>query len=935
MRKGLLFATALLLHILAIAQIPQNLPVDQKIRKGVLENGLTYFIVQNQEPVGQAEFFIMQKVGSILEEDNQRGLAHFLEHMAFNGTENFPGNSVISYLETIGVKFGQNLNAGTGVERTVYNISAVPVKRETIIDSCLLVLRDWSCAILLKDEDIDKERGVIREEYRLGRGAAMRMYETALPAIMPDSKHPYRLPIGTLDVIDNFSYNEIRDFYHKWYRPDLQGIMVVGDIDPDMIEAKIKTLFGAIPKHENPAPREQFPVPNNENPLVSVASDPEFPYSITLLMYKQEPIPMELRGTATSIAFDFMTNMITGMINSRLNEIVQKPDAPFVGSSSSYGDFILANTKSAITFTSIAKEDLLIENSLRTVVNEVQKMKQFGFTTSEYERVKADYLSKLEQQYNERDKQRNSYYTGQIQNHFIDGYAIPGIEMIYTMMSQAVPMIPLEQINQIAKAMITDNNVVILSLNPQKEGVVVPTAEELLNIYNTAVAEEVQPYEETLSDEPLIPTDPTPGSVVSQSKQPIGGATEWKLSNGATVVIKKTDFKEDQIILGANSKGGYSLFDKKDIISAQIIDNIISLGGLGNFNAVDLKKVLAGKNVNISMGVNISSESLRGYCPPKDLETMMQLAHLNFTAIRRDPEAFQSFMNMVATVLRNQEAQPAVTFSDSLQRTLYNGSEYASRITTDMLSDIEYDRVLSLAKERFANAADFTFIFTGNVDEDLLKPLVEKYIASLPGDPNNRENSRPVNLLPVKGSVKNHFDKQMQTPMATVQSIYSGTLPYNLENTLYSNVVSQVLRIVFTRSLREDEQGTYSVGANMQLRHFPEDHFMININFSTDVPLTEKLLTRAYSEIDNIVQNGFLKEDFDKAIEFLNKQYDENMRDNEYWASTLTRWYLDDLDMHTNRKAAIDSMTVDKLHTFFKSAIEQGNLVEVIMRGKE
>ena len=486
MKKSLLFIIVLFFQFVTFAQMPPNLPIDPKVRMGTLENGLTYYIVKNQEPVGQAEFFIMQKVGSILEEDSQRGLAHFLEHMAFNGTENFPGNSVISYLETIGVKFGQNLNAGTGLDETVYNISAVPVKRETIIDSCLLILRDWSCAISLNGEDIDKERGVIREEYRLGREAAMRMYETALPVIMPGSKYPYRLPIGTLDVINNFTYDEIRAYYHKWYRPDLQGIMVVGDIDPDVIEAKIKTLFGAIPKHENPAPREEFPVSDNTNPLISMASDPEFPYNVTMLMYKQDPpVPKEFRGTAAFLVFDFMMDMINSMMNSRFSEIVQKPDAPFIQASASYGDFILARTKSAFTLTNIAKEGQ-IENSLRTIVRETQKLKHFGFTSSEYEIAKATYISRSEQLYNERDKQKNSFYTSAIQDHFFLGNAMPGIETIYTLVQQIVPAITLEQINQVVQSMITEDNVVILSLLLQKDGVILPTPEQMLNIYNTA-----------------------------------------------------------------------------------------------------------------------------------------------------------------------------------------------------------------------------------------------------------------------------------------------------------------------------------------------------------------------------------------------------------------------------------------------------------------
>ena len=934
MRKCLLFVVTLCFPFLLIAQMPQNLPIDPKVRVGILENGLTYYIVKNQEPIGQAEFYIMQKVGSILEEDNQRGLAHFLEHMAFNGTENFPGNSVISYLETIGVKFGQNLNAGTGVDYTIYNISAVPVKRETIIDSCLLILRDWSCAISLNGEDIDKERGVIREEYRLGREAAMRMYETALPAIMPGSKYPYRLPIGTLEVINNFTYDEIRDYYNKWYRPDLQGIMVVGDIDPDAIEMKIKTLFGAIPKHENPAPREEFPVPDNTEPLVSLASDPEFPYNVTMLMYKQDPIPKQLRGTATFLVFEFMQNIISTMMNSRFSEIVQKPDAPFIQAGTSYGDFVLAQTKSALTITNVAKEGQ-IENSLRIVVNEVQKLRQFGFTISEYERAKANYLSRLDQLYKERDKQRNSFYTDVIQEHFLRGDAVPGIETTYALMQQIVPSITLPQLNQIAQAMITEKNVVILSLLPQKEGVVLPAPEQMLDTYNSAVKEEVKPYEETVSDEPLITKEPTPGTIVSQSKQPLGDAVEWKLSNGATVVIKKTDFKEDQILMTANSSGGYSLFDKSDIIATKVINDIIPIGGLGNFNAVDLRKVLAGKNASVSVNVGISAEGVRANCAPKDLETMLQLTYLNFTSLRSDQEAFQSYIGRMTAQLQNMEAEPMMAFADSLQKTLYNGSEYASRLTLTMLGKIDYDRTLSLAKERFSNAADFTFVFVGNIDEDVLKPFVEKYIASLPGNPNSREDSKRLDFLPAKGIVKNHFDKQMQTPKATVYSIYSGGLDYNTSNDIYSQATKLILDIVLVRSLREDEQGTYSTGSSMQLQYFPEDHFLLLFGFDTDVPLTERLLTRAYKEINDIVRNGFLKEDFDKAVEFLNKQYDESLRENGYWLNTLSRWYLNAFDLHTDRKATIDSMTMEKLHSFFKDAIGQGNNVEIIMRGIE
>ena len=934
MRKGLLVVAVLLLSIFAIAQVPQNLPLDPKIRTGVLENGLTYFIVKNQEPVGQAEFYIMQKVGSILEEENQRGLAHFLEHMAFNGTENFPGNGVISYLETIGVKFGQNLNAGTGADLTIYNISAVPVKREGIIDSCLLILRDWSCAISLESEAIDKERGVIREEYRQFRNAENRMKEAALLDIMPGSKYPHRWPIGTLEVIDNFSHNEIRDYYHKWYRPDLQGIMVVGDIDPDAVEIKIKTLFGAIPKHENPAPREEFPIPDNTEPLVSVNSDPEFPYNVTMLMYKQEPLPKEVRGTAAFLVFDYMQTIMSSMINTRLAEIVQKPDAPFVQAGVSYSGFILTNRKSILGFTSIAKEGQ-IENSLRAVVNEVQKVKQFGFTAAEYERAKASYISSLEQQYNERDKQKNSYYADMISNHFLQGDPMPSIETVYTMISQIASVLSVEQFNQMAKPLITENNVTILSLLPQKEGVVNPTSEKMLEVYNMALKDEVMAYEETVSDEPLIPSEPTPGSIVSQTAQSVGEATEWKLSNGATVVIKKTDFKADQILMGAYSHGGYSLFGKSDILATKVINDIIPIGGLGNFSAVDMRKVMAGKNASVSANVSAASEGMSGTCAPKDIETLMQLIYLNFTSLRNDPEAFQSYIGRMEAQLRNAEAQPTTAFSDTLNNILYSGSEYAKRMSLDALGKIDYEKVLNLAKERFANAADFTFVFIGNIDEASIKPLVEKYIASLPGDPSKREQSKALDMIPPKGIIKNHFDKQMQTPKATVYSIYSGDIPYTLENNTHASAVKLILDMVLLRSLREDEQGTYSTGSAMQMQRYPKEFFLLLFAFDTDVPLTEKLLNRAYKEFDDIIQNGFMKEDFDKAVEFLAKQYDQNLRENSYWRGVVSNLYMYNMDTHTDYKSILDAMTPEKLHTFFKDAIGQGNSIEVIMRGKE
>ncbi len=673
----------------AFAQQMPPIPTDPNVRIGKLENGLTYYIRHNELPDNQADFYIAQKVGSILEEDNQRGLVHFLEHMCFNGTTHFPDNLLREYLETIGVKFGANLNAYTSVDETVYNISNVPVIRDGIVDSCLLILHDWANDLTLAPKEIDKERGVIHEEWRTRTGAMMRMYEKVFPAMYKDSKYAYRLPIGTMEVVDNFPYQALRDYYEKWYRPDQQGIVVVGDINVDSIEAKIKKLFSPIEMPANAAERTYFPVPDNDEPIITVAKDKEQQVPIVYLFHKHDVVPNDQKNNMGYLVMNYMVSSIESMLNSRLNELTQQANPPFIEAGVQDGDYLVAKTKGAFAAFAAAKEDGIILTT-ETLMREIERVRQFGFTASEYARAKADYLRGLESAYNERNKQRNASYVNEYVRHFIDNEPIPGIENEYAIMNQIVPNIPVEAVNQVMKQLITEKNIVLSVFCPEKDGMKYPTEAELKAVIDKVKAEKLTAYVDKVSDEPLMKEKPQAGKVVKteqgvfgstilkavidkvkaekltayvdkvsdeplmkekpqagkvvKTEQGVFGSTILTLSNGVRVILKPTDFQADEVRMQAFSPGGTSLFNDKDVLQFALISQIASLGGLGNFNSVDLDKVLAGKMASASAMVNTYSEGLSGSCSPKDLETMLQLTYLRFTAPRMDQEAFTSFI---------------------------------------------------------------------------------------------------------------------------------------------------------------------------------------------------------------------------------------------------------------------------------------------------
>ena len=920
--------------IASAQQQPQMppIPTDPNVRIGKLENGLTYYIRHNELPEDRADFYIAQKVGSILEEENQRGLAHFLEHMCFNGTTNFPGKGIINWLETIGVRFGENLNAYTSIDETVYNINNVPVIRDGIVDSCLLILHDWANDLTLDPKEIDNERGVIHEEWRTGQGAMMRMYEQALPKAFEGSKYGHRLPIGTIEVIDNFPYQALRDYYETWYRPDQQGVIVVGDIDVDKVEAKIKEIFSPIKMPANAPERKYEQVPDNKEPIITIAKDKEQPSTMIYIWHKHPATPNEAKGNIGYLVQNYMFSMISSMMHARLEELRQSANPPYIQAASGDSDFLLAKTTEAFVGMAVSKDDG-IPTALSTLVREIERARKFGFTASEYARAKADYLLMLESAYKERDKMKNNQYVQEYVRHFIDNEPIPGIEMEYTIMNQLAPNIPVEAINSILPQLIKDENIVINIFGPDKEGMVYPTEAEILDILNKTKAEEITAYVDKVSDEPLMKEAPKAGKIVKTEEGPFG-STALTLSNGVRVVVKNTDFKADEIRMRAFSPGGTSVFGTKEALQIKMLNSVAGLGGLGNFSNVDLEKVLAGKKASVNASVSDLSEGLNGSCSPKDLETMLQLVYLSFTAPRMDNDAFESFKQRTKAALANQEADPSMALTDTLQREMYGNHPMAGRVKADMIDQTDYNRIMEMYKDRFKEAGDFTFLFVGNINLEEAKPLIETYLGGLPTI-NRKENYQDIKLDIQKGTRKNLFEKQMETPKATVISIISGDCEYNLKNNLLMTMLSQTMSMVYLETVREKEGASYGVSAYGQLSRGTKDEAFFQIYFDTDPAKREKMEQIVMTELQKVANEGPRPEHLAKVKEFLLKKHIENTKENGYWLGQLNNYYWYNTDMNTDYEKLVNELTVEDVKKFTKALLNQGNIIEVTMTAKE
>lgn len=919
----------------AVAQQMQfpPLPVDKNVRIGQLDNGLTYYIRHNKLPENRAEFYIAQKVGSILEEPQQRGLAHFLEHMAFNGTKNFPGDDkglgVIPWCETVGIKFGTNLNAYTSIDETVYNISNAPIDRAGVLDSCLLVLHDWSNYILLKDDEIDKERGVIREEWRSRNSGMLRVYTDLLPTIYPGDKYADCMPIGSIDVINNFPYKDIRDYYHKWYRPDLQGIVIVGDIDVDAVEAKLKTIFADVQKAVNPAERVYYPVADNKEPIVAIGTDKEVDDPSIEVYFKQDATPNSEKNNVGYLASQYMTSMITSMLNARLSELTQSANPPFTRAYSSYGNFFVAKTKEALNLSASSKADG-IEKALKVLLQEAERARRFGFTESEYARARANYLQRLESAYNEREKTKHGSYVREYVRNFLDAEPIPGIETEYAMMNQLAPNLPVQAINMAIQQLVPDSNQVVIIAGPEKEGLKYPQKEEVIALLKGMKSLDLQPYVDKVSDEPLMKEAPKGGKIVSEKEGEIYGSTKLVLSNGVTVYVKKTDFKADEIRMKGTSLGGKSLFPDKDALNFAVMDNVVAVGGLGNFSQVDLTKVLAGKKVSVRAGLGATTENVFGTCSPKDFETMMQLTYLTFTAPRKDMEAFESYKNRTKAELESAQANPLSSINDTLQKAMYNNHPRVVIMKPEMVDQIDYDRILEMYNDRFKDASDFTFYFVGNIDLETAKPLIAEYLGALPAI-NRKETFKDTKMEIRKGTYKNEFAKEQQTPTATIVFLYTGKTPYTLKNEILLSYMTQVLNMVYTEEVREKEGGTYGVNCMGSLQKYPKEQLLMQIVFQTDPEKKDKLAGIVVDELKKLAAEGPSDVHLQKVKEYMLKKYADNQKENAYWLNNLNDYFYYNMDMTQGYTDIVNSITAKDIQKFAADLLKQGNEIEVTM----
>ena len=919
----------------AVAQQMQfpPLPVDKNVRIGQLDNGLTYYIRHNKLPENRAEFYIAQKVGSILEEPQQRGLAHFLEHMAFNGTKNFPGDDkglgVIPWCENRRYQFGTNLNAYTSIDETVYNISNAPIDRTGVLDSCLLILHDWSNYILLKDDEIDKERGVIREEWRSRNSGMLRVYTDLLPTIYQGDKYADCMPIGSIDVINNFPYKDIRDYYHKWYRPDLQGIVIVGDIDVDTVEAKLKAVFADVQKPVNPAERTYYPVTDNKEPIVAIGTDKEVDDPSIEIYFKQDATPDSEKNNVGYLASQYMTSMISSMLNARLSELVQSANPPFTRASSYYSDFFVAKTKEAFALSASSKADG-IETALKTLLQETERARRFGFTESEYARARANYLQSLESAYNEREKTKHGSYVREYVQNFLNGEPIPGIEAEYAMMNQLAPNIPLQAMNMVMQQLVPDSNQVVIIAGPAKEGLKYPTKEEVINLLKGMKDLDLQAYVDKVSDEPLMKEAPKGGKIISEKEGDIYGSTKLVLSNGVTVYVKKTDFKADEIRMKGTSLGGKSIFPDKDALNFAVMDNVIAVGGLGNFSQVDLTKVLAGKKVSVNAGLGATTENVFGTCSPKDFETMMQLTYLTFTAPRKDAEAFESFKNRMKAQLESAQANPLSSINDSLQKAMYNNHPRVVMMKPEMVDQIDYDRILEMYNDRFKDASDFTFYFVGNIDLETAKPLIAEYLGALPAI-NRKETFKDTKMSIRKGVYKNEYAKEQQTPTATIVFLYSGKAPYTLKNDILLSFATQVLDMVYTEEVREKEGGTYGVNCFGDLQKYPKEQLLLQIVFQTDPAKKDKLAGIVVDELKKLAAEGPSDVHLQKVKEYMLKKYADNQKENGYWMNNLNDYFYYGMDMTEGYTDIVNSITAKDIQKFVSDLLKQGNEIEVTM----
>jgi zinc protease len=910
--------------------LKENLPLNPDVRYGKLSNGITYYILHNEEPKNRASYYIVQNVGAILENDNQNGLAHFLEHMSFNGTENFPQKGILNYLESYGVAFGRNINAYTNVDETVYNLSGVPVNNNNLIDSTLLILHDWCNYLLLTDEEIDAERGVIREEWRTRHSGRMRIYLESNKYLFEGSKYAERDVIGSLDVINNFKYDVIRDFYHDYYRTDLQAIVVVGDINTDSIENKIKRIFSPIPAVENPKERKYYSVPDNKEPIVGVVTDAEVNAIRFNLYFKHKATPFAKKNMKY-YRDGLLQTLYSRMINERYSELIQTGKPPFINAYAAYYNRV--RLMDVYNISSTLKEDNILDG-IRATLTENERVLRYGFTSSELNRAKTDIISSLEKLLKEKDKQNSDNLARELNSNYLTNEPVLNIEYEYNLIKELFKNIQVDEINSLAHKWNTKNNMVVILSGPTKDSLIFPTKKQLLSVIAEVKKDStIKAYTDNVSDKPLVETKPISGKIIKEKNLSEFNAVEWTLSNGAKVVIQNTNFKKDEINIKVLSNGGSSLYPVKDLPSILMLSQFMNSFGVGSFSNTELKKTLTGKIVSISPYINTLYQGFNGSSSVKDFETLLQLLYLQFEKPRFDQDAFNALKERYTAYVKNIDADINKAFKDTINLTVTDYNKRTILFNSEMIKNIDFETIKRVYNECFSYANNYTFIFNGNIDPDKAKELIELYIGSIKSN-NKNINWVDNNIDYPKNDVYKKFSKDMKTPKTTIYiNMHGNKIKYNAENRIYMNIISELLDKKFTEIIREKEGGTYGVGVNASVTHYPKESYKLSIYFDTDPDKADKLKEIVYQEVEKLYKTGIDKTDLDEAKKNMLKVREENLRKNGYWINAILHYYKHNEITITKSsfEDIINDVTDEKIRKFAEKYFTKTGVIEVVM----
>ena len=914
---------------LSTTTIPEgNIPIDPNVKVGTLPNGLTYYIQNNGKPEDKVELRLAVNAGSIMETERQLGLAHFMEHMNFNGTKNFEKNDLVDYLQSIGVKFGADLNAYTSFDETVY-ILPIPSDDPEKLEKGFQILEDWAHNTTLSEEAIDGERGVVLEELRLRLGAEERMQKVTLPKIMYGSKYADRLPIGTKENLENFTYDDVRDYYNTWYRPDLMAVIAVGDLDVATMESKIKEHFSGIEKPANPAKREAYELPNHEETLIAIASDEEAAFSQVRVLYK-DPFNAPEVKTVNDFRERLVKNMFSTMINNRLDELRNSPSPPFVFGFSYYGG-TLARTKNAYqSFAQVSPEGQM--TGLKAILEENERVKRYGFQEAEFERAKKSLLARLEKEYNDRDKIESNRLVGQYIYHYLEQTPIPGIAWEYDMTKRLLPTIQLEEVSALIKGFLHDDNRVIVITGPEKEGLQQVTEVEVRTLLEAIKTAEIPPYQDEAVRSELIESMPAPGSIVSSETHSELGITTLTLSNGARVSYKKTDFKNDEVLFQAYSPGGSSLYSDDEYIATAFANNGLSEAGIGGLSLTDINKFMSGKIARVSPRIGSYSENFNGSAAPKDLETLFQMVYLYFTSLNKDQEAFDSFITKQKSFLGNLMANPQFYFQDQLGKIRNEGNpRYTGFPTAEKMDAADYDLAYEKYQERFADAGDFHFYFVGNIDEAQLKQYASAYLASLPGT-NSNETYVPAKFRR-KDAYQKHVIERGSDPKSNVTIIWEEEIPFDTDTEMAVKALGEVLTIKLIEKLREEEGGVYGVGARGNLSKISYSNLTFTISFPCGPENVDKLVAAALGEVEKIKKEGVTPEDMAKVKETYRVQHKENMKTNRFWITNMLQADQQDRNLESmmGLEAKLDTLSSEEIQKVAQTYLDENYFLGILM----